>query len=167
MKTLIVYSSKTGNTKKVAEAVYKVMPAGCDFYDVKSAPDPDKYDFIAVGFWVDKGGPDSKSRDYIKKITGKKVAVFATLGAYPDSIHALECINAGKKALEGNDILGEFICQGKLDPALKKWMEKLPSDHPHAPDESRRKRWNDAESHPDEADLEKAASVFREIAAGL
>ncbi len=167
MKTMVVYSSKTGNTKKVAEAVYKVMPERCEIYSVKTAPDPESYDFIAFGYWVDKGGPDSKSLEYMKKIAEKKVAIFATLGAYPDSIHALECINAGKNILEGNTVLGDFICQGRIDPALTEWMEKLPPDHPHAPDEARRKRWKDAETHPDEEDLDRAADVFKGIVARL
>ena len=163
MKTMVVYSSKTGNTKKVAEAVFNVMPESCELYDVETAPDPINYDFIALGYWVDKGEPDSQSLEYMKKVRNRKVALFATLGAYPDSAHALECIQAGKNVLKGNEILGDFICQGKIDPALMMWMETLPEGHPHSPDESRKKRWKDAESHPDKEDLIRASEVFRGI----
>lgn len=47
MKALVVYSSKTGNTKKVAEAVHGVFPHGTDLYRVEDAPSPDNYDLIA------------------------------------------------------------------------------------------------------------------------
>ena len=52
MKTLIVYSSKTGNTRKVAEAIHAVLPAGTDIFPVSEAPEPDAYDFVVVGYWV-------------------------------------------------------------------------------------------------------------------
>ena len=80
MKTLVVYSTKTGNTKKVAEAIAQALP-GAELHDVKTAPAPDAYDFIAMGFWVDKGGPNKEAADYMKTISGKKVFTFFTLGA--------------------------------------------------------------------------------------
>ena len=54
MKTLVVYSSRTGNTGKVARAVAEGLH-DCDIYPVKDAPNPSGYDFVAVGYWVDKG----------------------------------------------------------------------------------------------------------------
>ena len=54
MKTLVVYSSRTGNTEKVARAVAEGLH-DCDVYAVKDAPNPSGYDFVAVGYWVDKG----------------------------------------------------------------------------------------------------------------
>ena len=35
MKMSIVFSSLTGNTKKVAEEILKMMPKGTDIYDLK------------------------------------------------------------------------------------------------------------------------------------
>ena len=58
MKMAVVYSSKTGNTRKVAEAIHAVMPAGTDIFHVGEAPSPAGYDFMALGFWVAKGPPD-------------------------------------------------------------------------------------------------------------
>ena len=53
MKTLIVYSSLTGNTKKVAEAIAAVLP-GCDLLPVEEAPaSVEGYDLVALGYWVD------------------------------------------------------------------------------------------------------------------
>ena len=49
MKTLIVYSSLTGNTKKVAEAIAAVLP-GCDLLPVEEAPaSVEGYDLVALG----------------------------------------------------------------------------------------------------------------------
>ena len=37
MKALVVYSSRTGNTRKIAEAIAAVLP-GCEIHPVESAP---------------------------------------------------------------------------------------------------------------------------------
>ena len=60
MKALVVYSSRTGNTRKIAEAIAAVLP-GCEIHPVESAPAPEGYDLVAVGYWVDKGMPDAQA----------------------------------------------------------------------------------------------------------
>lgn len=155
MKVLIVYSSETGNTRRVGEAIKEAVPEA-DIYSVDDAPNPEPYDFIFYGFWVDKGTADKKSRDYLPKLSGKNLALFATLGAYPDSDHAQKSLDAASDMVPDCNIMSRFICQGAIAPHLIAWMEELPADHPHAPDEERRKRWRDAESHPDQEDFDNA-----------
>ena len=54
MKSIILYSSLTGNTKRVAEAMASVMPEGTPCVPVKEAPENlADYDNVFVGFWVD------------------------------------------------------------------------------------------------------------------
>ncbi len=152
MKTLIVYSSKTGNTRKVAEAVSKQLP-DAELFDAKTAPDPAGYDLVFMGFWVDKGTADKGARKFMEKISNQRVALFATLGAYPDSEHATKSLDAAGELIPTCEIVDRFICQGAIDPKLIKWMKLLPKGHPHAVDDARKKRWADAESHPDEQDF--------------
>ena len=49
MKACIVYSSCTGNTRKVAEALAETSGIAC--FAVRHAPNPDDYDLLALGFW--------------------------------------------------------------------------------------------------------------------
>lgn len=91
MKAAVVYSTLTGNTKKVAEAVLEGLGDGAEIFDVNAAPDPSEYDLVAVGFWVDRGHPDAKAMEYMKKVTGKKVFSFFTLRAKTASAHAYKC----------------------------------------------------------------------------
>lgn len=164
MKSLIVYSSKTGNTQKVAEAILSVMPEGTDIFPVENAPDPDGYDFIAVGYWVDRGTANTEMATYLPKIRGKKVGLFFTLGAFPDSPHAQDSFNNGVSLLgEGCEVIAKFWCQGAIDPKLTEWMSKLPANHPHSPNPERIRRWQEAAKHPDAADLEAAKIAFRGI----
>lgn len=164
MKYLIVYSSLTGNTKMVAEAIREIMPADTDIFPVTEAPPPDGYDFVAVGFWVDRGTADAKARDYLRRISGKKIALFATLGAYPDSDHARDSLVKAAVLLDpDNTLAGTFICQGKIDPRLRDSFQKLPAGHPHALTPDRIARHEEAARHPDAADLAKARTVFRKL----
>ncbi|WP_371377771.1 flavodoxin family protein [Sporomusa aerivorans] len=164
MKTLIVYSSLTGNTKKVAEAVQEVFGEAAELFPVEEKPPADGYDLVAVGFWVDRGTADKKAQDYITGLRNKKVALFATLGAYPDSEHAQKSMaNAVALIDDSNQFIGSFICQGKVDPKLVEQFKNLPAGHPHAMNPERAARHQEAAKHPDESDLANAKTIFAEF----
>lgn len=158
MNSIVVYSSRTGNTLKVAQAVYEALPSPRALYSVDEAPDPGAYDFIALGFWVDKGTADEKARRYLKKLKGKPIFfLFGTLGAYPDSDHGKKCMGNVKALAADNQILGTFLCQGRVDPEMIKWMEENLQDDPHhAMTPERRARLREAERHPNADDLAAA-----------
>ena len=59
MKSIVVYSSLTGNTKMVGETIAEVLAPNCDIYKVEDNPDITGYDLVVVGFWVDKGTADA------------------------------------------------------------------------------------------------------------
>jgi len=136
MKILLTYSSKTGNTQKVAEAISQILPPGRIFINLSQTPQPDfsDFDLIIVGTWIDKGTADPKALNFIKTVNNKKTAFFYTLGAKPDSPHATDCTeNIRNLFLENkNELLGHFFCQGALDPKLVEMFKKFPPDHPHA-----------------------------------
>ena len=162
MKAAVVYSTLTGNTRKVAEAVRAAMPEGTGLYAVEDAPAPEQFDLIAMGFWVDRGVADAKAAAYMKTITGKKVFSFFTLGADPNSEHAKSCVEKTPQFYGENcESIGTFHCQGAVDPKMIEWMMKLPPEHPHAPNEERRKRWAEAALHPNQADFDAAAEAVR------
>lgn len=158
-KMAVVFSSKTGNTEKVAAAIQAGLPSDTPLLNVKDQPQLADYDLIFYGYWVDKGGPDPLSLEFMKSITNPKVALFATLGAEPDSQHAADSLEAGAQGLTQSTVVARFICQGAIDPKLISWMEKLDADHPHYPDEKRRQRWAEAAMHPNTEDL-AAATAF-------
>ncbi|MCK4258617.1 MAG: flavodoxin family protein [Halanaerobiales bacterium] len=164
MKVLVTYSSRTGNTKKVAEGILEIMPKGTNIFSIEEVPSFDEYDFIALGFWVDKGTADEKSQKYMQKINHKKIGLFGTLGAYPDSEHAHKSMENVKKLLQpDNQIRGEFMCQGKIDPQLIEQFKNLPADHPHAMTLEREARHAEASKHPNEEDIKNAQTIFKEI----
>lgn len=162
MKILIAVSSKTGNTRKIAAAIHTALPEA-ELHNVENAPAPAEFDLIFIGYWVDKGTADEKAQQYMGQIENKTVAIFATLGAYPDSQHAEDSLKNGAKLLQNCQVIDSYICQGAIDPKLIDWMSKLPPEHPHSPDDARRKRWADALAHPDSDDCDAAAKWAADV----
>lgn len=168
MRSLLVYSSKTGNTKKVAKAVFEALPEPKEFFSVEEAPRANEFDFVLIGFWVDKGNADEKAANYLKGLKDKKIFLFGTLGAYPDSDHARSCLEKVKDLAQGNQILGTYLCQGRVDPELIKWMaENLKNDPRHSLTSERKEMLQEAEKHPDDNDLAEAANVVKEVLKGM
>jgi flavodoxin len=160
MNTLVVYSSRTGNTRAVAEKIAEVV-SPCESAPVEKAPDPEAFDFICLGFWVDRGQPDAKSLAYLKKTAGKTVALFGTLGASPESAHGVECRRAGEEAARQGDnkVLGTFLCQGRVDPKILEVMRAKAAAH-HVMTAERQAMLKEGEKHPDEEDFRKAKEAF-------
>ena len=80
MSYAIVYSSKTGNTKILADTLHDCLPQeGCDYFGI---PDPVamEADTLYVGFWTDKGKADESTSDFLKQLHGKSIFLFGTAG---------------------------------------------------------------------------------------
>lgn len=170
---LVAYSSKTGNTKKLAEGILdgiKKMEGGVvdtadivDIKDIKDISEIDKYDTVIAGYWVDKGGANEEAAVFLKKITGKKVGIFATLACWPDSEHGYNCVTAGENLVkENNHVIGKFVCQGKLDEKIEAMFDKLPEGNPHRTTPEKKKRYKISRNHPSAADIASAAEMFCE-----
>ncbi|MDR1210639.1 MAG: flavodoxin family protein [Spirochaetaceae bacterium] len=160
---LVVYSSKTGNTRKLAQGIHRgleeALGTGIRLAAVEDNPDPSGSTWILAGFWADRGNADQKALNYLKSLEGRSVGLFGTLGAYPDSAHAGDIAQKAKDAAaEKNTVLGCFLCQGKIDPALTERFKNLPADNPHAMTEERMRRHREAEKHPDENDIASGIS---------
>lgn len=173
MKAAVVYSTLTGNTKKVAEAFCVGLGDGAELYDVNEAPASlDGYDLVAVGFWVDRGRPDAKAMEFMKRVTGKKVFSLFTLGAKPASAHAYKCAYTAASFYGPEcEQVGTWFCQGAIDPKLIERMRQMPkvAGNPHAATPETEARWAAAASHPDADDLAaavEAAKAVRQIVTG-
>jgi flavodoxin len=158
MKSLIVYSSQSGNTKKLADAVFESIAGQKEIYPVAEAPDPIDYDLIAVGFWLQAGKPDPKTMEYLPKIgNGKKLFLFATHGAMSDSAHANNALNIAKGLAPGAEIVRTFSCQGEVNPKVLEKVREKPQqpvwfqDAPYA------------KGHPDERDIEKLKRIVADL----
>jgi flavodoxin len=162
MKILIAYSSKTGNTRKLAEAIHLALP-GADLCPIEHAPNPASYDLVFAGFWVELENANHNMVRFLKKLGGIRTALFATLGAYPDTQHAAASLKAAAAEIPDAVIVDRFICQGAIDPEVIEWMEQLPENDANAPTESRRTLWADASTHPDDNDLNAVTEWAQQV----
>lgn len=159
MKQLVVYSSQGGNTKKLAEEVFRQLPDEKDIKPVAGAPDPAGYDVVCVGFWLKGGQPDPGVQDFLKKCGSCKVFLFATHGAAAGSEHAKMGMNKAIELTGGATVAGTFSCQGEVPPKV---MESAAGKDPQPP-------WlkdaADAKGHPNGADFMNLSEAL--IKAGL
>lgn len=137
MKILIIYSSATGNTKAVAEAIAKSLP----------------------------GATLVAARDVTENPVGCDLvfAVFGTCGAYPDSEAAqVYQRNAAAVPAGDNESLGTFMCQGRVHSYHIKCQHKMESTvQPMTPE--RQARLEEAEKHPDKQDFARAVAWAAEM----
>lgn len=119
---LIIYSSKTGNTKLVCSEVFKRSKQFNKIISVDEINyiNLDDYENILVGYWNYMGKCDPKTENLLTNILkNKKLFLLATLGAYDNSKHASDMKEIVKNfALKNNKVIGEFACRGKIDMSI-------------------------------------------------
>ncbi len=82
MKACVLYISRTGNTKRLAEAIAEVLEA--PVFDIAAAPDPsvaDDFDLLAIGTPVMGLRPTPEVHSFVKRLpecAGKKAILFCT-----------------------------------------------------------------------------------------
>lgn len=158
MKTLIVYSSQTGNTRKIADKIYESLEGEKDIITVDQDPDPSGYDLVAAGFWYMGGKPDPKSQKFLAKISkGTKVFLFATHGAGSDSDHAKNGILAAVNLIKEAEVVGAFSCQGEVNPEILEKVSQRPQPPEWLPEAPL------AMGHPDESDFIELEKILKKI----
>ena len=76
----VMFSSLTGNTKMLAEAIGEVLPKeNCDYFGSCKGKEPVS-EMLYIGFWTDKGNADSTALELLKSLRGKKIFLFGTAG---------------------------------------------------------------------------------------
>ncbi|MCP4608985.1 MAG: flavodoxin, partial [Planctomycetes bacterium] len=86
MKTLVAYMTQSGNTRKVAEAMFDVIQGEKEIKELSEVESVDGYDLLFVGFPIQAFGPAAKAKQFMEQnVNGKKVALFTTHAASEDS----------------------------------------------------------------------------------
>ncbi|MCK5163303.1 MAG: flavodoxin family protein [Desulfobacula sp.] len=158
MKTLIVYSSQSENTKKLADTIYEGMEGETDIFPVDEAPSSQGYDLTAVGFWLMAGKPDPKTSEYLAK-TGKgdRLFLFATHGAAAGSDHVKNATNHAISLTNEADIAGIFTCQGEVNPKVLEKVKQKPEPPVWIADADQ------AVGHPNEDDFSALKQVITQL----
>lgn len=159
MKTLVTYYSESGNTEKLAKAIYESLEATeNEIAPINEEKNFEDYDVIFVGFPVHGSSVPLKAEKSIKRIPeGKMLVLFGTHGSLrggPLSISAFYyAITLAPKA----NIIGTFGCRGEVKASL---LEGLMNKAEY-------KFWameaQSAAGHPDDADFEDAKQFAKQM----
>lgn len=163
MKYAILYSSKTGNTAQLAQAIQSALPAGdCQFFGAETQQIPDT-ECVFVGFWTDKGTCDADAAQVLTALRGKKVFLFGTAGfgenqAYFDKI--LERVAGQLDA--SNTLLGGFMCQGKMPISVRERYKKMLAETTDKEAmQGMLDNFDRAAAHPNQEDLAQVQAAVR------
>lgn len=149
MKTLVMYMSQTGNTKKIAEAIYGELKGEKEIKAISEVKDLEGYDLAFIGFPILQFDIPPVVKNFLSDNTkGKNIAIFMT-HAVPEGFEAIHSWTGSyKQAAVGANIIDAFDCQGELaqpiidmllksdDPQMKAFGEMGPLTKGQ-PDESR------------------------------
>ena len=164
MSYAIVFSSKTGNTKLLADTLHACLPQeNCCYF---GTPDPAalEADELYVGFWTDKGTADEATTTLLKSLRNKKIFLFGTAGFGGSEEYYQKVLHNVRENIDpSNQIVGEYMCQGKMPMTMRERYVKMKEDPNHKPNlDMLIENFDRALSHPDKADLEKLQkSVLR------
>ena len=99
MKTSVVFSSKTGNTQQLANAVAAALPKQELLYTGAPNEAALAADRLYIGFWTDKGSCNREITDFLKQVKGKEVFLFGTAGFGGDAAYLIRYLPLSKSTL--------------------------------------------------------------------
>jgi len=152
MKTLVTYYSESGNTEKLAKAIYEGLGATeNEIAPISEEKNFEDYDVIFVGFPVHGSSVPPKAEKCLKRIPeGKMLALFGTHGSLRGGPLSISAFYYAITLVPKANIIGTFGCRGEVKASL---LETLMNKAEY-------KFWaleaQSAAGHPDDADLEDA-----------
>ena len=160
MKMLVTYFSQTGNTKKVAEAIYEVLPENKEIAPLVSIKNLEDYGFVFIGFPIHQSGPANKAKNFIKsKAKGKKIALFITHSSSSANPMIKDILLKCKDCCIESNLYGIFNCQGTMSEAIANILMK--SDD--ALYQQAGKMRESTLGHPNDLELEDARNFAKKI----
>ena len=181
MSTVVIYTSQSGNTAKVADAIYDAIPdKDKEITTIENWNGKTDADTWYVGFWINRGTCGLDVCDLLDRLSGKRIALFATCGMHDENGY-FDSIRSSCSVWVPDDAqyLGFYLCQGKMPMAVRrryeekkeelKERENSPDGKMSVEEAARREKelerlianFDNALLHPDDEDLKNAA-VFAE-----
>ena len=169
MKYAVVYSSRTGNTKELAQTIREALPGEeCEYFGLPGGDSDLKASLVFAGFWTDKGSCDEEMAQWLQSLRCKQVFLFGTAGfggseTYFDAILR----RVGANLDDSNVLAGSFMCQGRMPEAVllryEAMREKSPMDEKIA---GMIDNYHKAFPHPDSDDKQRLAEKIHALNRG-
>ena len=125
MKVLVTYVSRTGNTKKVAQAIFDQVKGTREMKELEQINTLEGYDLAFVGFPIEAYGPAKPAADFLQKhADGRNIALFVTHASPEDSPEMPGYLKGCRAAAAQANLVGVFDCQGELSEQIADFMTK-------------------------------------------
>lgn len=162
-RPLVVVSSRTGNTRILAHALTDAFDNAL-LVDADRLPDDlSAFNPVFLGFWCDRGMAPEDMKEAVKKLSGKTIGCFATMGGDPTAEKALEWMQKTCDALvqagEGNTLKTTFLARGRVEQKLFEQMTQMYFNGVLTPEREARHR--EGQRHPDRCDVEAVVTHFK------
>ena len=157
MKYSIVFSSVTGNTRQLADAILSALPQeGLHYFGAPSeiALEADR---LYVGFWTDKGHCNKEIAAFLESVKGKEIFLFGTAGFGGSQEYFDKILASVQKHIDhSNTVVGTFMCQGKMPASVRERYVKMKSSPLPIPNiDTMIENFDKAISHPDHEDIDR------------
>ncbi|PIE72850.1 MAG: flavodoxin family protein [Deltaproteobacteria bacterium] len=149
MKSLLVYSSRSGNTQKLAKAVYNELKGEKRLVPITELPlDNYDYDLVALGFPIMAGRVEPRAARFLAGFEQKtRLVLFMTHGSRKDSRLVQDVMAQATALVKNAEIVGRYSCQGEVEQKVLGKLAKSSHPFPWLKDAG------DAKGHPDCADI--------------
>jgi flavodoxin len=160
MKLLVAYMTKTGNTKKIAEAIFGNLTGEKVIKPIDAVESIEGYDVAFLGFPIHQMGPDKKTAKLLAKhcVKGRKVVLFIT-HAGPEGAPDLQpMLEKFRQAARGAELVDMFDCQGELAKGIKRIMSIMPN--------AQFRKWareDNSQGQPDQTRIDRAKAFARDM----
>ena len=155
-----MFSSVTGNTRMLAEAIRETLPKeNCDYFGVCGGAEA-KSELLYVGFWTDKGNADADTPG----LRVKNIFLFGTAGLCGSEACVRKVLYRVRQSVDAsNTFIGEYMCQGRMPQAVKERYLRMKEQPEHPANlDMLIENFDRALPHPDAADLEKLRKAVAE-----
>ena len=158
----ILFSSLTGNTKKLADAIHETLPEeGCEYFGAIKTPVPSS-ELLYIGFWTDKGNADNETLTLLSTLKNRRIFLFGTAGFGGSDAYFQKILGQVKQSIDSsNAVIGEYMCQGKMPQSVRERYIKMKEDPEHPANlDALIENFDCALSHPDMDDLERLKMII-------
>lgn len=158
MKNAIVYSTITGNTKKLADVIEGVVEDVC--YSGKAVDEALDSEVLFVGSYAIGNSCTPDIKEFLSKIKNKKVFLFMTAGYGNTDDFLIPVMDSMKSNVDdSNEIIGSFICQGEVSPNKQQAIKKMDE----AKYESMKQKLDESVNTPTESNFETLKNIIKAL----